>query len=406
MSHERQVMEPDSYTVDASLWARGRMALAIIALLGWAGSVAALRTDATRFHVSYLIAFVFCLTLALGALFFVMLQHLTGAAWSVTMRRTAENMTAVIPAAAVLFVPIAISLPLLYEWARPEAVAADHVLQGKAAYLNSSFFYIRAALYFAVWSLWAMRLYQLSTASDAGLGGSEAALVRTRKSERWSAPGMILLTVTTALAAFDWLMSLDPHWSSTMFGVYLYSGAALGGIAALTLILLAFRRAGLLVRSVNEEHYHDLGKWVFALTVFWAYIAFCQYMLIWYANLPEETAWFRLRLAGNWRVVGALLVAGHFFIPFLALVSRAAKRHVSVLGVTAAWVLLMHYIDLYWIAMPVFAKSAVPNWIDLAPLAAIGGTLGLVFWWRIKSHALAPTGDIRFERALEFTNVF
>lgn len=406
MSHERQVMEPESYTVDARLWARGRMVLALVALLGWAGSVAALRMDATRFHASYLIAFVFCLTLALGALFFVMLQHLTGAAWSVTMRRTAENMAAVIPAAAVLFLPVAFSLPALYVWARPEAVAADHLLQGKAAYLNATFFDIRAAVCFGVWSLWALKLYRLSTASDTGAGGPQAALLRTRTSERWSAPGMILLTVTTALAAFDWLMSLDPHWSSTMFGVYLCSGAALGGIAALTLVLLGFRRARLLVRSVNQEHYHDLGKWVFALTVFWAYIAFCQYMLVWYANLPEETAWFRHRLAGNWRVVGGALVLGHFFIPFLALVSRAAKRHISVLGVTAAWVLLMHYVDLYWIAMPVFAKSAMPRWVDLAPLAAVGGTLGLVFWWRLKSHALAPTGDIRFERALEFTNAF
>jgi hypothetical protein len=215
-----------------------------------------------------------------------------------------------------------------------------------------------------------------------------------------------MLTVTVALAGFDWLMSLDPHWYSTMFGVYVYSGAALAFIAALTLILLAFRQAGVLLMSVNHEHYHDLGKWLFALTVFWAYIAFSQYMLIWYANLPEETAWFRDRLVGSWRGVSALLVVGHFLVPFFVLISRAAKRRLALLGAAAAWVLFMHYTDLYWIAMPIFSKRGVtPHWIDLATLAAVGGSFALAFWSRLGAHPLAPVNDIRFEKALEFTNV-
>lgn len=388
----------DSYTIDDGLWRRGRNALAAIAAGGWAACALAFRLDPARFHASYLVAYAFFLTLTLGASFFVMLQHLTGAAWSVTMRRMAENAMIAIPLGALLFLPIALGLPSLYEWARPEAVAADPVLQAKSAFLNPRFFLLRTALYFALWSLWAWKLYRNSV---RGTG-----LAACQSSQRWSAPGMLMLTVTVALASFDWLMSLDPHWYSTMFGVYVYSGAALAFIAALTLILLAFRRAGVLRSSVNHEHYHDLGKWLFALTVFWAYIAFSQYMLIWYANLPEETAWFRDRLVGSWRGVSVLLVVGHFLVPFFVLISRAAKRKLGLLAAAAGWVLFMQYTDLYWIAMPIFSKRGVtPHWIDLAALAAVGGTFALFFWSRLRAHPLVPVNDIRFEKALEFTNV-
>jgi hypothetical protein len=388
----------ESYTIDGRLFRRVRNGLAAIAAAGWLASAAGLRLDPARFHASYLVAFVFFVTLVLGALFFTMLQHLTGAAWSVTMRRVAENAMAAIPLGAALFIPIALGLPSLYEWARPEAVAADPVLQGKAAFLNPQFFILRSALNFALWSLWALRLYRNSV---RGRG-----LVACQSSQRWSAPGMVVLTLTVALASFDWLMSLDPHWYSTMFGVYVYSGAALAFVAALTLILLALRRANVLREAVTPEHYHDLGKWMFALTVFWAYIAFSQYMLIWYANLPEETVWFRDRLAGSWREISLALVIGHFLVPFFVLISRGAKRRLGVLAAAAVWVLLMQYTDLYWIAMPVFSKgSATPRWVDLAALAAVGGTFGLVFWLRLGAHPLAPIDDIRFEKSLEFTNV-
>jgi hypothetical protein len=394
------------YTLPERLWSRGRNVLAAVALAGWAGCALAWRADPVRGSAAYLVAYVFFLTLALGALFFVMLSHLTGSAWSVTMRRIAENVMVTIPAGAVLFLPIAFSLGSLYQWARPEVVASDPLLAGKAAFLNPRFFVIRAAVYFAIWSFWAVKLYRGSVSEDAGETAC-ATLRKARSAERWSAPGMLILTVTVALASLDWLMSLDPHWYSTMFGIYVYSGAGLSFFAVLTILLLAFRGAGLLRQSVNHEHYHDLGKWLFGLTVFWAYIAFSQYMLIWYANLPEETVWFRDRLVGSWRPVAAVLVLGHFFVPFLVLISRAAKRRLGILGAAAAWILLMHYADLYWIAMPVFSKAGfAPSWFDAAALAAVGGTFGLVFWSRLHRHALAPTGDIRFERSLEFTNVF
>ncbi len=181
----------------------------------------------------------YCLTIALGALFFVMLQHLTGAAWSVTSRRVAETLTLVIPLSAVLFLPVVFGLPHLYQWARPEIVAADPLLQAKQAYLNPQGFYIRAAVCFLIWSLWAVILYRNSVKQDDG-----GTLELTRAAAKWSAPGMILLALTVSLASFDWLMSLDPHWFSTMFGVYIWAGSGLAGFAAITLVLLAFRRDG------------------------------------------------------------------------------------------------------------------------------------------------------------------
>ncbi len=397
MNRTHDTMEEvlESYQLDEHLWKKGRSVIAAIAVTGWVACAAGYALSPERFFSSYLVAFAFWTTLAIGALFFVMLQHLTGAAWSVTMRRMAENAMGAMPVAALLFIPVALGIPYLYEWSHPGVVNAQ-----KAEYLNPQFFLIRAAIYFGIWSLWALKLYRNSKRQDAS--GDPAI---THSSARWSAAGMVVLTITTCLAGFDWLMSLTPHWYSTMFGIYIYSGAGLGFVAALTVILLAFRRADVLRYSVNHEHYHDLGKWMFALTVFWAYIAFCQYLLIWYANIPEETVWYRDRLVGSWRWVAALLLVGHFFAPFLVLISRAAKRRLKVLGAAAAGLLAMHYLDLYWIAMPVFSKNgASPHWLDLATLTATGGTIAFAFWLRLRRSALAPVGDVRFEKALEFEN--
>lgn len=379
-------------TLDNQIWLRGRNTIGLIALAGWTASAAGFLADRQRFGISYLVSFTFFVTIVLGALFFVMLQHLSGAAWSVPLRRVAENVMATIPAGAVLFAPVALSLPRLYEW--------THAASGKQAYLNPAFFVARTAGYFVLWTLWSVKLYRLSVRRDR-----YGPFVNPKAPARWSAPGMIVLTVTVTLAAFDWIMSLQPDWYSTIFGVYVYAGAALAFVAALAAILLAFRRADVLRHTVHHEHYHDLGKWIFALTIFWAYIAFSQYLLIWYANLPEETTFFRDRIRGAWGWAGALLVTGSFLAPFFALLSRAAKRNLGVLAAVSAWMLLMHYVDLYWLIMPAFFERPSPHWLDLATFAAVGSSFALAFWRRLRRAALAPIGDLRFEQALEFRNL-
>jgi hypothetical protein len=391
----------ESYELNAALWSKVRNVLAAVAILGWLASAAAFASGAARFEFSYLAAFVFWLSLALGALFFVMVQHVSGASWSVTMRRIAENAMITLPVAAVLFLPVLFALPALYVWARPAAVAADPILRERVAYLNPDFFTVRAAIYFAAWTFWAWKLYRNSIAQDAG-----RSLPLAQSAERWSAPGLVVFMITGAFAGIDWMMSLNPHWYSTMFGVYYLSGAALGFYSLLTVILLAFRRAGVLRYAVNEEHYHDLGKWIFALTIFWTYIAFSQYLLIWYGNMPEETIWYHNRETGGWHTIAGLLLFGQFLAPFALLLGRWAKRRLALLGAVAAWVVVVHYFDLYWVVMPAYSPSGPQfGWQDLAVLAATGGTLALAFWRGLKQHAIAPVGDIRFEKALEFENV-
>jgi hypothetical protein len=223
---------------------------------------------------------------------------------------------------------------------------------------------------------------------------------------RWSAPGLFLAVVVGTLASFDWLMSIEPKWYSTIFGLYILTGGALTFMGIVTLVALAFRRAGILTKTITIEHYHDLGKWLFALTAFYTYIAFSQYLLIWYANLPEETIWYRHRSAGSWLYVALAMPFIRFIIPFFILLCRPAKRNLTILGLMAGWVVVMEYIDLYWIVMPAYyADGPRIHWLDFATLAATVSICGLVFWSRFKKHKMVPVGDMRFEQSLQFENV-
>jgi hypothetical protein len=390
----------DTYLLKDDTYRRGRAAIALVAIVGWAASASGYVADPQRFHAAYLTAYLFVFTITLGAMFFVMMQHLTGAVWSVTMRRLAENVMATMPAMALLFLPIVLGLHSLYEWTHAEAVAKNAILRGKAGYLNEPFFLLRALLYLGICTLIAWRLHRISLAQDAS--GGTAPIHSAR---RWSAPGLVVWMVVGTLMSFDWIMSLDPHWYSTMFGVYVLSGGVLAFFALLTAIALWLRRARSLDEAIHGEHYHDLGKWLFALTVFWGYIAFSQYMLIWYANLPEETIWYKHRFTGTWLWASAALLAGRFLIPFNALLPRAAKRNLAWLGAMAVWIVAMHYLDLYWLVMPVFHPRGVePHWMDAAALMSVCGTAALVFWIKLKRHAMVPVGDFRLERALQFEN--
>jgi len=401
MDHHAPTRAAQSHHLDDATWTKGRNAMAFVAMVGLIASVLAFISDSRQFYASYLVNFVFFTTLGLGAMLFVAIQHLTGSAWSVTVRRQMENIMAATPVSAVLFLVILAGMPVLYEWSHPEFYSADPVMQFKMNFFNKNFFVARAVIYFAVWTLLAVKLYGASLQQEDGdsRGGS-------RKAEWWSGPAVALLFVTATMAGVDWVMSLSAHWYSTMFGIYIYSGGAFGFFALLILICLAFRKAGILTEYITLEHYHDLGKWLFAMTIFWAYIAFSQYMLIWYANLPEETIFFKVRMEGSWTWVSALLLVGHFIIPFLVLLTRASKRNLNVLGGAAAWCLFMHYVDIHWLVMPTIHKHDFHlSWVDAATFLLIGGFFGLAFWARLRNRSLIAIGDPRFKQGLHFHNV-
>jgi hypothetical protein len=376
----------------------GKRALAL-GIIGVAASLIGYYLNPEQFFHSYLVAYEFWLTLALGALFFVMLHHLVSARWSIVLRRLSETIAQIIPFMAVLFIPILIGLPYLYEWSHKESVAADALLRWKSSYLNVIFFIIRAVFYFAVWSYLARRLYKISLEQDKGFKEEQV-----RKFRLISAPGIIIYGLTVTFAAFDWLMSLDAHWYSTIFGVYIFGGSVVGIIAIIIVLAVYLRQGGILSDCITIEHYHDLGKLLFAFMVFWAYIAFSQYFLIWYANIPEETIWFSHRWVGSWKTLSLLIVFGHFVVPFFILITRGIKRNPLYLGVMALWMLIMHWVDLYWVVLPgLHHEGVLISWIDFAPLLAIGGLCVWYFWRLLSSQPLVPAGDPRLEDSIKLT---
>ncbi|MBX9604409.1 MAG: hypothetical protein K2X35_25640 [Bryobacteraceae bacterium] len=396
MAHHTAEIVADNYTLEPARWAKGRNVLAFLALVSWVGLAAGFAMDREQFFRSYLIGFLYPLTIVLGATFFVMVQYLSGSVWSMTVRRIMENVMSSMPAAALLFLPIAFGIHDIFPWSHEGHVKDP----SKASYLSPQFFTIRAIVYLVLWNMFALMIYRASTKQD-----TTRSIDQTRTALKWSAPGVFFLFITASLAAFDWIMSLDPHWYSTMFGVYILAGGALAFMALLTLLAIGFRRAGILKNSITMEHYHDLGKWMFALTAFYTYIAFCQYMLIWYANIPEEVVFYKHRVEGSWLWVSIFMIFARFFIPFFTLLARSAKRNLTILTVVAIWILFVQFVDLFWLVKPTWAHHGVSiHWMDVASLVATTSVFGLVFWSRFKTHAMVPVGDLRFEQGLKFEN--
>ncbi|HWO56862.1 MAG TPA: hypothetical protein VNN55_04770 [bacterium] len=385
----------DTYRLDGGAGA-GKRAL-IIGLVALAITGVGFLVDRQRFFHAYLTAYMFWLTIALGALFLVMLHYLVNARWSIVIRRLVESIMTVLPAMAILFLPILGGMHDLYHWTHTEAVAGDELLTAKAPYLNAAFFIARAAAYFAIWFVLARTLYRNSIAEDTRY--DEARRAKTRKV---AAGGMLLFAFTTTFAAFDWLMSLDPHWYSTIFGVYVFAGAALSIVCFVTILLAYLRRQGVLANVVGVEHYNDLGKLTFAFTIFWAYMAFSQYFIIWYANIPEETIWYQHRWAGSWKFVSLLLVIGHFVVPFILLLPKTIKRNLGFLVGMSLWLLLMQWVDLFWLVMPsISPDGAALSWIDPVAMVGIGGVFLWLFWRKFASASIIPVGDPRLDASIE-----
>ena len=375
----------------------------ILTIVGAASSLVMYFSDPGHFFHAYLTAFTFWMTIGLGALFFTLIQHIVAAEWSIVVRRLAENAMILIPFMAILFIPIALGIGQLYEWSHADVVAKDHLLSQKAGYLNVPFFLARAALYFVIWFFLTRSLYKSSLTQDSQ--PSESLIVRMR---RVSAPGLVLFALSLTFMAFDWLMSLDPHWYSTIFGVYIFSGSVIGFMAFLTLVSMYLRSRGALDQCITVEHYHDYGKLLFAFVVFWAYIAFSQFFLIWYGNIPEETMFFHHRAEGSWLFVSAILLPiGHFALPFLLLILRSTKRGLGSLRIMAIWMFVLHYIDLYWVSMPNYlhhGPSLLQALQALGPFLFVGGAFMWLFWGNVLASPVVPVNDRRLAASLHFTN--
>jgi hypothetical protein len=475
---------PDALVIPPGhAWDKAWMIAAGVGAVALLVSGAGYASDHKRFAFSYLFAFEVLLSVGLGSMFFVLMQHLTSAGWSVTVRRTAEFFTTGLFALIVLFAPIYVLKDEIFPWLHegghgaghevsathttaaqagvpaaepleghetapahgehgeaapggeehggphaghggahgahpmmvhggnpamhggplgdPHEVEEHHVLEAKKPYLNVSFFSIRAVVYLLVWGFLAWRLFRYSVDQDASKDPKLTVAV-----QRFAPPATILFALTLTFAGFDWIMSLEPTWFSTIFGVYCFAGSVLAGLTTLTLATMAMRRSGLVTNEINTEHYHDLGKLTFGFLVFWAYIGFSQFMLIWYAALPEETTFFHHRWdAGPWSSVSLALLFAHFVFPFFLLLSRNTKRRLQILGFGAAWVLAMHVVDIYWLVMPNFGQDGFAfHWMDATCLIGIGGLYLAVVFHFMRKHRLIPVGDPRLLRAIHFEN--
>ncbi len=398
VNEQRQL---DSKTIGLAWW----LAIAGAVGIGLAFVIGLLGQDFSRFLQAYLLSFCFFTSISLGALFFVIIQHLTRAGWSVSVRRLAECLMATLPLWGLLFIPILLLVLVgdgsLYEWNNKELVQGDALLQLKVPFLNAPFFAVRAIIYLAVWALLARFFWRQSIAQDE-TGDKQ----HTLRMQWWSGPATLAFAFTVNFAAFDWLMTLDPHWFSTMYGVYFFSGCMVSFFAALALMMVVVQQRGLLENSITVEHYHDIGKWLFGFIFFWGYIAFSQYMLIWYANIPEETTWFMARQTGGWVGVSLLLLFGHFLIPFAGLLSRKIKRNKLLLAGWAVWILLMHWVDLYWLIVPKLGDQG-PSFGLVDIFCAVGmGALYLAMMIRVVGdRGLIPAKDPRLDESLAFENL-
>jgi len=361
-----------------------------------AATAAALTGDATQFYQSYLIGYMFCLGITLGCLALGMVHQLSGGAWGVVLRRPIGAAARVLPVLTLLFVPILIGMGHLYIWTHADAVAADEVLQHKHLYLNTPFFLVRAAFYFAVWNGVSFFLNRWSLEQD-----------RTgdpwipRRMQRLSAAGLVLYGLTITFASFDWLMSIEPDWYSTIYGVIIIGGQGLSGIAFLILAIAWLSRRPPLNDIIVADHFHDAGNLTLAFVMLWAYFAFSQYLIIWAGNLPKEIAWYQHRLQTGWRLIGILLVVFHFAVPFLVLLSRRIKRQAATLARIAGAILVARVVDLFWLVAPEFHRGGVSvSWLDvLLPLSLAAIWLGC-FIWQLRGRAIFPVYDPEFDETL------
>ncbi len=382
---------------------RGALRLRRRALLVAAGGAAlfaiSLFRDPGRALAGYLGGFAWSLSIVLGALAFLMIVHTMAATWPVAIRRPLEAIVGTLPLFALLIIPLLIGMKALYPWMRPEAADEHlrHLLAHKRPYLNGGFFVARAIVYLLVWNALGLLLRRWSLADDES--PSPGWKLRSRL---LSAGGLPPLGLTLTFAAFDWLMSLQPSWYSTMYGFYYFAGGALGGLALLVLAIVGVQREGHLV-AVGSSHYYALGRLLLTFVIFWGYIAFFQFFLIWIADKPAETSYYLVRLRTSWRPETIALAIGQFAIPFLLLLPYEPKRNPRFLWRLSIFLLVMHYLDVHWLVAPSVHPSGFSfSTADLGGLALCGGLTAALFAHLLHGRPLLPRNDPQLARALAY----
>ena len=393
------VPTPEGEYFDSGRFAGLSFVLGVVAVIALVLCAVGAIVNPHQFGYSWLFAFAFFFTLCAGCFFWTIVHHATDAEWSVVVRRQLENLGALLTVLALLFVPILLLRHHLFVWMDiPPGV--DPSLDTKRAYLNWPFFLARAVIFLGFFLLAALALRRLSAEQDKD--GNPRFTISMRKVSFISLP-MFALCLT--FGAYDWLVGLNYRWFSTMFGVYIFAGAAGSSMSLLVLVITALRQAGYLKDVVTVEHYHIMGKWMLAFCVFWAYIGFGQYMLIWYANIPEETQYFINRNTQSWWALSMLLVIGRFFIPFAILLMRSVKKHPHKLCIVAGWLVFMQMLDIYLIVLPSLHGTGFhPSIWDLLSVVAIGATLGFVYLRMVPRTSLFPVRDPRLIESLTTVN--
>jgi len=353
------------------------------------------KIDAHHYFHSYMTSFMFFLGLSLSSMFFVLIQFLARGGWGVVVRRVFEQLMKNIPLMAVFFIPIIFGLQDLFVWADPTAMHG-HVLQGKVAYLNKPFFVGRAIGYFAIWIVIARFFFRKSVLQD-DLGGDEITILLQRR----SAVCILLFALTYTFASFDWVMSLEPLWYSTMFGLYTFANSTVAALCVGSLLYMLLRRFGFLKEVVTVDHFHDLGRLIYGFVIFWAYIAFSQFFLIWYANIPEETVWYLPRITGTWLKFTVVLWMAHFVIPLFLFMSRHAKRHLPFHTAIALLVTVACAMDLYFIVMPSVSDTVHITFTDVSIFLGMGGIYFALFFRNLSRYNLFPIKDPRLVESLQ-----
>jgi hypothetical protein len=352
--------------------------------------------NSAQFFHAYLVGFTFWVGITVGSLALLMLQHLTGGAWGLVIRRVLEASTRTLPLMLLLFVPIALGLKQIYPWTHAETMHTAALQQKAANFLNPSFFILRAAVYFAIWSLAAAPLNWLSLKQDR-----DPSRRLLKRMQMVSGPGLVLLVLTVTFAAIDWVMSLDPAWFSTIFGLIFVASWTLSALAFTTLTMTWLSRREPMNAVVQRSHFHDLGNLTLALVMLWTYFAFSQYLIIWSGNLPEETTWYVARKHGGWGVIALVIVILQFAFPFFSLLSRATKNSAQKLALLAVLILAMRIVDAIWLIEPTYSPGHfVLNWMDIVAPIAIGGLWLAMFSWQLQKRPLVPINDPQLEQAL------